>query len=119
MRAFAPFDKTGAESTPEQIMRTSVERFGRPRAEVEERINRFLEGWHWYFKQVWTGASYFRSFDEYVRRRLRMAITGRVRLGWWNVRISPAVLRQLGLQSLMELNAGYRQDPWRAPARKG
>ena len=87
--------------------------------EIIHRVNRFLEGWHWYFKEVWASPSYFRSFDEYVRRRLRMAITGRVRLGWWNVWISPAVLQQLGLVSLIELNKGYGKDPWLATARKG
>jgi RNA-directed DNA polymerase len=87
--------------------------------EIIDRMNRYLRGWHWYFKRVWTRQSYFRSFDEYVRRRIRMALTGRVRLGWWNVWISPTVLKQLGLLSLLELNSGYGRAPWLATARKG
>lgn len=87
--------------------------------EMIQRVNRFLEGWHWYFKGVWAHQSYFRSFDEYVRRRLRMAITGRVRLGWWNAWISPVVLKQLGLASLIELNVAYGRPPWMGTARKG
>lgn len=87
--------------------------------EMIQRVNRYLEGWHGYFKEVWASPRYFRSFDEYVRRRIRMALTGRVRLGWWNVWISPAVLQQLGLVSLSDLNVGYGRDPWLAPARKG
>jgi RNA-directed DNA polymerase len=87
--------------------------------EMIVKINRYLEGWHGYFKEVWGSQRYFRSFDEYVRRRIRMALTGRVRLGWWNAWISPAVLQQLGLVSLIELNVGYGKDPWLASARKG
>lgn len=87
--------------------------------EMIPRINRYLVGWHWYFKEVWGSHSYFRSFDEYVRRRIRMALTGRVRLGWWNARISPAVLQQLGLCSLSEMNIGYGKAPWLPTARKG
>jgi hypothetical protein len=118
LRALAPrlknqrLPKTRS-ATPSRLARN------RRVGEMISRINRYLEGWHGYFKEVWAGDSYFRSFDEYVRRRLRMAITGRVRLGWWNVWISPAVLRGLGLQSLVELNVGCRKDPWFAPARKG
>jgi RNA-directed DNA polymerase len=97
---------------------TRLARNGRLR-EMIQQINRFLKGWHWYFKAVWGSQSYFRSFDEYVRRRIRMALTGRVRLGWWNAWISPAVLQQLGLISLIELNIGYGKDPWDATARKG
>lgn len=87
--------------------------------EMIQRINRFLEGWHGYFQGVWRSPSYFRAFDEYVRRRIRMALTGRVRLGWWNVWISPAVLRQLGLVSLLALNGGSGRDPGLRTARKG
>ncbi|MCC2667551.1 MAG: hypothetical protein K0Q72_22 [Armatimonadetes bacterium] len=86
--------------------------------EMLQRLNRYLVGWHWYYKSVWAFPSYFRSYDEYVRRRLRMALTGRVRLGWWTSWISPAVLAQLGLVSLRELNLGHRRDPWQMGARK-
>jgi hypothetical protein len=86
--------------------------------EILVRLNRYLVGWHGYYRSVWAYPSYYRAYDEYVRRRLRMALTGRVRLGWWTSWISPTVLKQLGLVSLQELNLGFRQDPWQPRVRK-
>ena len=83
-------------------------------------LNRFLRGWHWYFKAVWSPyATPFRDLDGYVRQRLRAAITGRVGAGWWNKRLSNAVLRELGLIPLDELHRQYQSGQLVAPARKG
>lgn len=37
-----PIDKTGRENQREKIVKTSLERYSRPRAEIEARLNRFL-----------------------------------------------------------------------------
>ena len=84
------------------------------------RLNQYLRGWHWYFKAA--ELQYeppFGSFDGFVRRRVRASVTGRVGSGWWNQRITNAVLRHLGLLSLTELQEKYQQGQLDAPARKG
>ncbi len=83
-------------------------------------LNRFLRGWHWYFKAVWSPyRTPFRHFDGFVRQRVRTAITGRVGAGWWNQRLSNAVLRELGLISRDEWHRKYQNGQLAAPARKG
>jgi RNA-directed DNA polymerase len=83
-------------------------------------LNRFLRGWHWYFKAVWSPyATPFRDLDGYVRQRVRAAITGRAGAGWWNQRLSNAVLRELGLIPLDEWHRQYQAGQLAAPARKG
>ena len=64
-------------------------------------LNRYLGGWHGYFKAVGGLSKYpFRGFDEFVRRRVRSAITGRTGNGWWTARITKAWLCQLKLLRL-------------------
>ena len=84
-------------------------------------LNRFLAGWHWYFKAVWSPypETPFRDFDGFVRRRLRSAITGRRGNGWWNQRLPNALFRSLGLISLDERQAEYRRQHGTTAARKG
>ena len=82
------------------------------------QLNLYLEGWHWYFKQVWTVPWYVNRFDQFVRRRVRTAITGRIGRGWWTVQLSNATLAALGLQALDTLNQAYRREPWDPSARK-
>jgi RNA-directed DNA polymerase len=83
-------------------------------------LNRYLRGWHGYFRAVWSAypASPFRNFDGFVRRRLRSAISGRGGLVW-NARLPTQLLKQLGLVSLDELQREYRAGCLAAPARKG
>jgi len=86
--------------------------------EMIRGLNRYLQGWHWYFKAVWSPyATPFRYLDMFVRQRVRSAITGRVGSGWWNQRISNAVLRELGLILLDDgqkrSHAGHRAPPVR------
>ena len=87
---------------------------------IIQDLNRYLRGWHWYFKAVWSAypATPFRNFDGFVRRRLRSAISGRLG-NEWNARLPNALLRQLGLVSLDELHRAYRTGQLAAPARKG
>lgn len=40
VQTFQPFDRTGAENDAETLTRTSLQRYGRPRSEVESRLNR-------------------------------------------------------------------------------
>lgn len=90
-------------------------------ARVQEMIrslNQYLEGWHWYFKYVWSYDWYLPTFDQFVRRRVRTALTGRMGRGWWQVQLSNAVLADLGLLSVADLNRPYRQSLWDAAARK-
>src|SRR5713101_5340761 len=83
-------------------------------------LNRFLRGWHWYFKAVWSPyATPFRNFDGFVRGRVRAAITGRVGPGWWNKRLPNALLRELGLIPSEEWHREYLSGQLAAPARKG
>jgi RNA-directed DNA polymerase len=85
------------------------------------RINVFLRGWHGYFKTMRSryGPDAWNSFDAYVRGRLRACITGRVGHGWWEVALPNAVFRQLGLVSLVDLDARYTSGQGASPARKG
>jgi len=82
--------------------------------------NRFLRGWQWYFQAVGSPSrTPLRHFDGFVRQRVRTAITGRVGAGWWNQRLSNAVLRELGLISRDEWHRKYQNGQLAAPARKG
>jgi hypothetical protein len=88
--------------------------------EMIKRLNWFLRGWHWYFKNV--QGRYeppFGSFDGFVRRRVRAAIVGRCGSGWWNKLITNAMLRALGLRCPSDLQAMYIQGRLASPARKG
>jgi hypothetical protein len=40
--SFPPFEKTGKETTADQVIRTSSQRYGRDRVRVEQILNRFL-----------------------------------------------------------------------------
>ena len=89
-------------------------------AEIIRTLNRYLRGWHWYFKAVWSPyETPFRDFDGYVRARVRAALTGRVGSGWWNARIPNGLLRSLGLIPLDEWQRMYQQGRLVTPARKG
>jgi RNA-directed DNA polymerase len=85
------------------------------------RVNVFLRGWHGYFKTMRSryGIDAWNSFDAYVRGRLRACITGRVGRGWWDVAVPNVVFRQLGLVSLVDLDAAYTSGQGASPARKG
>jgi len=83
-------------------------------------LNLYLAGWHWYFKSAWCRYDPpFGSFDGFVRRRVRLAITGRVGNGWWNQLITNRLLSQLGLRSITELHSTYLSGHRLASARKG
>jgi RNA-directed DNA polymerase len=84
-------------------------------------LNGFVRGWHWYFKSiVGRYKEPFESFDTFVRRRVRSAITGRsAGRGWWNQALPNATLRQLGPQWPSDLQIRYAQGHLAAPARKG
>ena len=84
-------------------------------------LNRYLRGWHWYFKTVWSGYpdTPFRNLDSFVRRRIRSAITGRTGAGWWHKCLSNTLLSALGLTALDDLQRAYRSGQLIAPARKG
>jgi len=92
-----------------------------PLRQMIRGLNRFLRGWHWYFKAVWSAypKTPFRNFDSFVRRRVRSAITGRIGAGWWHQRLPNALLRELGLLSLDELQSDYQTGQLAPPARKG
>lgn len=83
-------------------------------------LNRYLRGWHWYFKAVWSNYpdTPFLRFDQFVRRRVRTAITGRTGSGWWHVRLSNRVLAALGLTYLDNWQRAYAQGRLAAPVRK-
>ena len=86
-----------------------------------KRLNGFLRGWHWYFKSIVSRYDQpYESFDIFVRRRVRAAITGRTAgRGWWNQALPNATLRKLGLKWPSELQTLYAQGRLASPARKG
>ncbi len=91
-------------------------------AEIIQAVNHFLDGWHWYFKSIrppYRAETPFEGFDYFVRRRVRLAITGRVGSGWWTVRINNTVLERLGLRSLAKRHSQYQKGCLAAPIRKG
>ncbi|MBE0618805.1 MAG: hypothetical protein IH608_12920 [Proteobacteria bacterium] len=96
-----------------------LEKNQRVRAMVRD-LNRYLLGWHGYFKEARERYSPpFDRFDRYVRTRMRLAITGRVGNGWWNQRLSNQLLRSLGLVLLAERQYEYLSGITISPARKG
>jgi RNA-directed DNA polymerase len=110
---------------PRHLTVTRLQRNARVQAIVRS-VNRYLDGWHGYFRAVWSPfAEPFRFQDQFVRRRVRSAITGRTGSGWWHGVLSNQVLGQVGLISLAERYAAYRQPSrsargYRAvPTRKG
>ncbi len=83
-------------------------------------LNRYLRGWHWYFKDVWSRYDEpFDSFDCFVRRRVRSSIVGRPGPGWWNRDIPNKLLYSIGLVPLADWHQRYHNDVLIAPARKG
>jgi RNA-directed DNA polymerase len=87
---------------------------------IIDDLNLYLRGWHWYFKSAWClYGPPFGSFDSLVRRRVRLAITGRVGSGWWNQLITNRMLARLGLVSIVELQSEYLSGRLSASARKG
>ena len=85
-----------------------------------EPINRFLRGWHWYFKDIrGRYENPFEPFDTFVRRRVRSALTGRsAGRGWWNCVLPNALLRSLGLVWPSELQQRYVTGRLTSPVRK-
>jgi RNA-directed DNA polymerase len=80
-----------------------------------DRLNAYLRGWHWYFKQVRTTFNDFREFDKFVRRRLRSSITGRYAKGRWHRILKNSLLASLGLLSLEELQVHHKRRLLMAP----
>jgi len=82
-------------------------------------VSRHLRGWHWYFKTAWLQYKPpFNTFDGFTRRRIRLAITGRVGNGWWNALITNEMLGALGLVSLVDLQHKYLSGQLAPPVRK-
>lgn len=82
---------------------------------MTEAVSRYLHRWHGYFRGVQTDwQDYWRSFDRYVRQRLRNAITGRYAKGRWNGTLSNALFDQLGLTTLTALHTPYPARPLKA-----
>ena len=88
--------------------------------EMVAALNRYLRGWHWYFKGVATSwRDYFANFDKFVRRRLRSAISGRFAKGRWHTILRNEDLRAIGLVSVTELQSSYEQGLLAAPPTSG
>jgi RNA-directed DNA polymerase len=119
IRKRTPRLRTQRPVKPRNVTFTRLSRNERV-ADMIRGLNGFLHGWHWYFKSVQSRyKAPFESFDGFVRRRVRAAITGRCGNGWWNQLITNAMLRALGLQCPTDLQAQYAQGRLASPARKG
>lgn len=101
--------------TPQRLARNQRLR------KVIGEVNRYLRGWHGYFKGVWSRypQSPFRNEDSYVRKRVRAAITGRRGAGGWNQRLPNRWLRGMGLLELDQLQKEYQAGQLAPPVRKG
>ena len=85
-----------------------------------DRLNRYLIGWHWYFKHIRLPFRQpFTATDEFVRRRLRSSIVGRTGNGWWTMQLTNAMLGKLGLVSVEGLHDAYLLTSRPAHARQG
>ena len=120
VRERTPRLKTQRPVRPRHVTYTRLAKNQRV-ADMIKRLNGFLRGWHWYFKSArGRYKETFESFDIFVRRRVRSAITGRsAGRGWWNNVLTNAVLHELGLQWPSELQIRYTQGRLASPARKG
>ena len=120
IRTRTPRLKGGRKPQARKITLTRLVKNQRVRGIIGD-LNRYLDGWHWYFKAVWSAypETPFRNFDGFVRRRLRSTLTGRQGKGWWNQRLPNALLRELGLVSLDERQRNYHAAQRLAAARKG
>ena len=119
LRQLTPRLKGQRLPKPQHLTRRRLARNPRLQ-EMLRQVNRYLRGWHWYFKGVWRpyeGPFYYQ--DCFVRRRLRTAITGRTGSGWWHQRLPNALLEELGLVPLNEWHRRYLTGQLAAPARKG
>jgi RNA-directed DNA polymerase len=86
--------------------------------DIIKAVNLYLGGWHGYFKMIIPRFDEpFKSFDEFLRRRLRSVVTGRTGSGWWNAKIHNRMWRDLGLNCLTERHQQYLQDQAPATAR--
>jgi len=119
IRRLTPRLRTQRRVRPSHITRERLSRNKRLTGMIKG-LNAYLRGWHWYFKPVVSRYDpAFGSFDGFVRRRVRLAITGRVGNGWWNWVIPNALLRGLGLVPLVEWQRKYQLGQLPSPARKG
>lgn len=75
-------------------------------------VNRFLKGWHGYFRGARTTYSdYLNDFDRFVRQRLRNAVSGRFAKGRWHQILPNKLLGEIGLVRLTQLQHGCDQRP--------
>jgi hypothetical protein len=72
-----------------------------------QSLNAYLRGWHWYFKQIRTTWNAFQGMDQFVRRRVRSALSGRYAVGRWHQILNNQLLDALGLFSLEALQRPY------------
>ena len=79
------------------------------------RVNRYLRGWHWYFKHLRTSWKVLEAMDGFVRRRVRCAIAGRYAQGRWHQVLNNELLSALGLLSLTDLQQQYQLSLLQAP----
>ena len=81
------------------------------------RVNRYLRDWHPYFRHVRTSWDAMKQFDQYVRTRLRCAISGRNARGRWYKILPNKLLGEIGLLSLADLQKPFHTGPVASPRR--
>jgi RNA-directed DNA polymerase len=74
-------------------------------------VNQYLRDWHPYFRHVRTSWDAMRHFDQYVRTRLRCAISGRNASGRWYKILPNKLLGEIGLLSLTDLQKPFNTGP--------
>lgn len=121
VRALTPRLRNQRKPTERSMSRKVPKLGGNPRLrQMIGALNRFLRGWQWHFKGVWSPwpDSPFRAQDGFVRARLRAALVGRVGSGWWNKVLTNDVFQQLGLSDLNDLQRAWQEGTLLAPVRK-
>jgi group II intron reverse transcriptase/maturase len=74
-------------------------------------INQYLRDWHPYFRHVRTSWDAMRQLDQFVRKRLRCAISGRNARGRWHKILSNKLLEEIGLLTLTDMQKPFDTGP--------
>lgn len=88
-----------------KITRAWARRHRRLRATIQD-VNTYLRGWFAYFSQACTSWNWGQDLDQFIRRRLRCLVAGRIAKGIWHQLMPNALFAELGLYNLAN---GYLQ----------
>ena len=117
VRERTPRLKTQRRVKPRSLSLNRLRRNKRVK-ELIRRVNQHLRGWHGYFRTVWSGNTPFKTFDFFVRSRVRASLTGRVGAGWWYYIVTNDALAQLRQYTVISAAISGLCRPFRARLRR-